>query len=560
MTFVGLRGAALNLCILSMVSNLLMLTGPLYMLQIYDRVLASRSLPTLIALTGLVGALYAFYAGIETLRSRMMTRLGNSVDQRLGDALFTAALQLRLIRQGRNPVDPVRDGDILRSFLSGAGPLAFLDLPWVPVYLIIIFAFHPVLGWLAVVGAVVLVVLLVANEQVSKAPVSRSTDSAGARQKNTEDTFSNVESVIAMGMTEAVVQRNRALSQRSLRNHSEASDRGGFFTSATKAIRFLLQSAVLAVGAYLVIESELTAGVMIAASILMSRALAPVEQVVGHWKSFLSARQAVQRIRRVLSIRTAQGPLTALDLPCESLNISSLAVAAPGSQSVLLSGVNFRLYAGEALGVIGPSGAGKSSLAKALVSIWPTTLGEVRFDAAMLNQYSQAQIGRIIGYLPQRVNLLDGTISENISRFSDRPSSADVIEAAKIAGVHELILALPEGYDTVIEGSGSPLSAGQQQRVGLARAVYRRPFLVLLDEPNANLDAEGDQALASAITNLKNTGSIVVVIAHRPSVMASVDKLLYISNGRQTAFGPRDEILAGVTDQPSAKVRRMAVR
>lgn len=556
----GLRMGAVNLGVLSLVSNLLMLTGPLYMLQIYDRVLASRSIPTLLALTVLVMALYGFYALVESLRSRMTIRLGNAIDQRLNDRLFIAAIRLRVARQGRRVVDPLRDGEILRSFLSGAGPLAFLDVPWLPVYLIIIFAFHPMLGWLAVVGAVILLVLLFVNERVSEVPVSRSTEAASLRQKNAEDTLSNVESVIAMGMTDAVVLKNRRFSEESLQKHSEATDRGGFFTSSTKAIRFFLQSAVLAVGAYLVIQGEITAGVMIAASILMSRALAPVEQVVAHWKSFLASRQAVQRIRKILSVPVADDVHTLLDLPHETLAVSSLTVGQPGTQTALVTGVSFELAAGEALGIIGPSGSGKSSLAKSLVGVWPSMQGDVRFDGALLSQYAQSQIEGIIGYLPQRVNLLEGTIAENISRFSPQPSSIEVIEAAKMAGVHELILNLPDGYETYIENSGQPLSAGQQQRLGLARALYGRPFLIVLDEPNSNLDADGDLALAAAISNIKNSGSIVVVIAHRPSVMASVDKLLYISRGRQSAFGPKDEVLEKITERPPSNVRRMATR
>lgn len=552
----GLSGSLWAILLLSLVANLLMLTGPLYMLQIYDRVLASRSLPTLIALTLLVCGLYAFYSFVEAWRSRMTARVGTVVDARISDRLFGEAVRLKLVNAG--PVDPTRDGEVVRRFLSGPGPLAFLDLPWVPIYMAIVFAFHPLLGWLALFGAILILGLLLVQEFVSRGPETDSNGAARVRQRFAEDARLNAESVVGMGMMANLTLHWAAHSSRLASSLRTGSDQAAFFTSTTKGLRFFLQSAVLAVGAYLVIGDEASGGVMIAASIMTSRALAPIEQVVSHWRSLVAARQARARIRKVLSIPVPRAASTVLPLPMQTMTAKQLGAVLPGTNDVLISGITFELQRGQAVGIIGPSGAGKSTLARVLAGVWPASLGRLELDTADLSQYHPEQRGQIVGYLPQHVELLDGTIAENISRFKENPSSEEIIDAAKTADVHELITSLPEGYDTRVGGDSYRLSAGQKQRIALARAVYRWPFLVVLDEPNSNLDVDGDAALSRAIHSLRQSGSIVVVVAHRPSTLAAVDHVLSLDKGRQTGFGPKEEVLERVT-KPN-NVRKLVTR
>lgn len=540
-----------SLFIVSLMSNLLMLTGPLFMLQVYDRVLASQSLPTLTVLTILVCALYAFYAFIEALRARMATRFGNLIERSIGHRLLAAAVHLRLISGGPVNADPIRDGDTLRQFVSGSGPMALMDLPWLPVYLAVVFMFHPLLGWFAAAGALAITLLMIVNEAIARRPSTEVNAAASLRQRQGEDVRGNAESVVAMGMLADMQQRWQISTARLLDVQRLAADRAAFFSSVTKGLRFLLQSAVLALGAYLVIQGEMTGGLMIAASVVTSRALAPVEQIVGQWRSFVGARQAYARIRKVLSALPLQERDTRLPLPRSSLSVRQLATGPQGAKTTPLAGVSFDLSAGDGVGVLGPSGSGKSSLARALVGVWPTLVGEMRLDGALLSHYDGSQVGTIIGYLPQRVELFQGTVAQNIARFRPEATSEQIIEAAKAANIHDLINAMPNGYDTPVGEQGDLLSAGQRQRVGLARALFGQPFLVVLDEPNSNLDAEGDAALSDAIHQVRERGGIVVVVAHRPSAIAAVDKLLFLKAGRQVAFGPKHEVLQQIT-QPSA--------
>ena len=535
----------------SLMSNLLMLTGPLFMLQVYDRVLASQSLPTLTVLTVLVCALYAFYAFIEAVRARMATRFGNLIERSIGQRLLAAAVHLRLISGAPPNADPIRDGDALRQFVSGSGPMALMDLPWLPVYLAVVFLFHPLLGWFAVGGAVVITLLMIVNEAIARRPSNDALMASAIRQRQGDDIRSNAESVVAMGMLADMQVLWRQSTSKLLDAQRVAADRSAFFASATKGFRFLLQSAVLALGAYLMIRGEMTGGLMIAASVVTSRALAPVEQIVGQWRSFVGARQSYARIRKVLAALPTQGRDTRLPLPKGSLTIRLLATAPQGAKAVPLAGVTFELGAGDAVGVLGPSGSGKSSLARALVGVWPAQAGEVRLDGALLNHYDPSQVGSIIGYLPQRVELFQGTVAQNISRFRPDATAEQIIEAARAANIHDLVNALPNGYDTQVGEQGDLLSAGQRQRVGLARALFAQPFLVVLDEPNSNLDAEGDAALSDAIHQVRERGGIVVVVAHRPSAIAAVDKLLFLRAGRQVAFGPKNEVLQQIS-QPAA--------
>lgn len=525
--------------LISLVSNLLMLTGPLFMLQVYDRVLASRSVPTLVALTLLVVGLFAFYALLEWLRSRMTARFAAAFEALTAAPVFSAALRLRA---APGTPDPIRDLDTIRGFVAGPGPLALFDLPWLPVYLAIVFLFHPSLGWLAVGGAVVVTGLLLLNERASRRPAEALARALARRQGFADDARANAEPVLAMGMLGDVTARWRGAAVAAAQSQFGAADLGGLYAAATKAFRLLLQSLVLALGALLVIEGQLSAGLMIAASVVTSRALAPVEQVVAHWRGFVAARQAGRRIGALLA--AAERPARELELPRpkERLEVRGL-VTGPEPRRVLVNGVTFTLEAGEALGVLGLSGSGKTSLSRALVGVWPVLAGEVRLDGAELGHYDWARLGPAIGYLPQVVDLFDGTVAQNIGRFRPDATSEAVLRAARLAEVHELVSALPDGYDTPLGPRGAALSAGQRQRIGLARALFGDPFLIVLDEPNANLDHEGDLALQAALGAAKRRGAIVIIVAHRPSAIGIADKLLYLQDGRQVAFGSKAEVL-----------------
>ena len=551
----SLSGPAISLVAISMVSNLLMLTGPLFMLQVYDRVLASRSVPTLLVLTGLVCALFAFYAFLDALRSRMAARYANVLDASIGGRLFAAAVHFKLVANAPKTADPLRDGDTIRQFLASLAPLALLDLPWVPLYLAVVFLFHYWLGWLAVAGCLIITVLMVVNEGVARKPSQEASSQQFLRQKQIDDVRLNAETVAAMGMLGDLRARWLRQTEKMLSAQRTAGDRAAFFSSTTKGLRFLLQSAVLALGAYLVIQGQMTAGLMIAASVVTARALAPVEQIVGQWRSFIGARQAWSRIQKILSVQDAPEREVSLPLPTCSLSVKGLAAAPQGHKAPVISGVQFELAAGDGMGVLGPSGSGKSSLARALVGVWPSLAGDVRFDGAVLSHYKQAQLGEMIGYLPQRVELFDGTVAENIARFRPDATSEAIIAAATAAGVHSLISSMPDGYNSRVGEQGDLLSAGQRQRIGLARTLYGNPFLIVLDEPNANLDSDGDTALTDAIHQARDRGSIVIVIAHRPSAIAAIDKVLYMQGGRQIAYGPKAEVLQQIMQPPGSNVR-----
>lgn len=541
------------LVVTSLVSNLLMLAGPLFMLQIYDRVLASRSMPTLVALTVMICALYAYYAVLEAIRARMSMRAANIVDGALSGRLFAASVRFKLIPGALGNVDPVREGDTLRQFISGNGPLALLDLPWMPIYLTIVFLMHPLLGWLALGGAVAIVALAIANELSSRGPAQKASAAQGARQRYIDDARSNAEAIVGMGMMADIERRRAVLNRDVLTAQLLAGDRTSAFSASIKALRFLLQSAVLAVGAYLVIQGDLTGGLMIAASVITSRALAPVDQIVGQWRGFIAARLAYDRIRKILPKDNDGARETRLPLPGQKLSAHQLAIGPRGAKVALVNGISFELVAGDALGIIGASGSGKSSLVRGLVGAWPTLSGALRLDGALLAHYDPSQIGGIVGYLPQQVDLFEGTVAENIARFRHDMTAEAVIAAARSADVHDMINSLPNGYDTPIGEQGDLLSAGQRQRIGLARALYGDPFLIVLDEPNSNLDAEGDAAVSKAIASARARGGIVVVVAHRPSAIASVDQLLLLQKGRQVSFGPKKDVLDHIAKAASGE-------
>ncbi len=538
----------------SFVINLLMLTGPLFMLQVYDRVLSSRSVPTLVVLGGLTIGLYAFQGFLEALRSRMLTRVGQRLDARLSGVSYEAAVGRSL---NANPAlqksEPVRDLELVRAFMASPGPVAIFDVPWMPIYLGMVFLLHPLLGLLSLAAAIVISLLIGVNEWISRKPTAELSGRSARRAAMVQTGRSNIEAIAAMGMLKVLGERWRADTDEWLAAQRKAADQQALFGTIIKTLRFMLQSALLGTGAWLVILNEASGGVMIASSIISSRALAPVEQAVAHWRPFLAARQGLARLKETLKAHPTGVPETELPVPVAQLDVQQAAIRPPSAPSATVQGIGFSLAAGDGLGIIGPSGSGKSSLVRALVGVWPLAAGKIRLDGSEMHHWDRAVLGRSIGYLPQDVELLDGTIAENIARFDPERSSEAVIAAAQAADVHDLIARFPQGYDTQVGENGARLSAGQRQRVALARALYGSPFLIVLDEPNSNLDAEGDAALTAAIGSARAAGSIVIIVAHRPSAVAAVDKLLFLKDGRQGAFGPKEEVLAEVTGQANAQ-------
>ena len=551
--FADCRKAVWSVVVFSGAMNLLMLVGPIYMLQVYDRVLTSRSVPTLAALSIFLVGGYACQTVLEVIRSRIIVRAAAILDQRLGASVHGSVVQIATL--SRDPAaaqQPMRDLDQVRTFMTSSGPAAMADLPWAPVFLIICFLLHPVIGVTALLGAVVLLGLTLLTESASRQPIRDFAKHAAERGSIVESDRRNSESLIAMGMADTLAARFVKANNRYLAASGGSSDVVGFYGSISKSTRMLLQSAILGIGAYLVINGEMSAGAMSAASILVGRALAPIDLAIANWRGFASARQSVVRLSESLSRLGERREVTALPKPTQSLSVEALIVAVPGTATILARDVNFRLNAGEALGVIGPSGAGKTSLVRALVGIWKPLRGAIRLDGAALDQWDPESLGQHIGFVSQQVELFDGTVAQNISRMATSPDSAAVVKAARIAGAHDMILQLPSGYDTQIGESGASLSAGQRQRIALARALFGDPFLLILDEPNSNLDAVGEASLQQALESAKARGAVVIVIAHRPSVLAMCDKLLILSNGVQQAFGPREELLKKVTGQPTA--------
>jgi ATP-binding cassette subfamily C protein len=531
--------------------NLLMLAGPLYMLQIYDRVLSARSVPTLVALSIFLVGAYGFQAAFDLIRSRVVVRAAVQLDRHLGTSVHAAVLRLAI--SSRNAGDahqPVRDLDQIRTFLTSAGPIAIVDLPWMPLFLAICFLIHPWLGMVALAGAIVLLSMTILTERASRTPARELAQHAGVRTAMVEADRRNSESVVAMGMADSLAKRWAQINHRYLAAAGRSSDVVSSYGSVSKIVRLLLQSAILGLGAFLVIRGELTAGSMIAASIMMGRALAPIETAIANWRGFISARQSIKRLSDMLARNRPARAITNLPKPSKSFEVEQLTVAAPGAQTAIVRDMNFRLAAGEALGVVGPSGAGKTSLLRALVGIWAPARGNVRFDGAAIDQWDPQFLGQHIGFVSQVVELFEGTVAENIARMAPVQDSAMVLEAARAAGAHDMILLLPSGYDTRIGESGAVLSAGQRQRIALARAFFGNPFLLVLDEPNSNLDNEGEIALQQALQNAKAKRSIVIIVAHRPSALAACDKVLLVANGGQQAYGPRDEVLKKIVPPP----------
>jgi len=540
-----------GMAVFSGLSNVLMLTGSFFMLQVYDRVLPSRSVPTLIALIVLATVLYIAQGAIDLVRSRISVRVGRHLDQTLSLRVFDALARLPLKTRGDGDgLQPLRDLDQVRGFLASGGPSALFDLPWMPLYLGISFLFHFWIGTTALIGVIILIALTLLTEMRTKAPAKAFASFAMARNSLAVEARRNAETLHAMGMRRQAAMRWRDVNEKYLAAHELANDVASGLGGLSKVFRMILQSAVLAVGAYLVIHQEATAGIIIASSILTSRALAPVEMAIANWKGFVSARQSSQRLDQLLIILPAEEDLFALPIPKNSIRVDRLHVLAPGSENRVINDVSFALKSGQGLGIIGPSGSGKSSLARALVGVWPKLSGKVRLDNAPLEQWTSDSLGRHIGYLPQGVELFDGSVVANIARFDPNANAKSVLEAAHAAGVHDLILSFPDGYSTRIGEGGIALSAGQRQRIGLARALFGNPFLVVLDEPSSNLDAEGEEALTRAILGVRRRGGIAIVVAHRPKALEAVDHVLAIVEGRTQCFGPRDEVLKKILHTP----------
>ena len=489
---------------------------------------------------------------LDLIRSRILVRIGATLDEMLSRRVYELVVRMPLLAGNRSEgLQPLRDLDNIRAFLSGMGPGALFDLPWLPLYLAICFAFHPLIGVTALVGAIVLIVLTILTEYLTGDPMKRATSLASRRQDLALTSRRNAEVLMAMGMAGRVGQRWEDSNRDYLASSQRASDVAGGLGAIAKVMRMMLQSAVLGVGAYLVINQQATAGIIIAGSILSARALAPVDLAIAHWKGFVAARQSWHRLNRLLGMIPEQTVPTQLETPTNKLSVEALSVGAPGDQRPIVHDATFAIEAGQAVGVIGPSGSGKSSLVRALVGVWQPLRGKVRLDGAALDQWSPEILGRHIGYLPQDVELFAGTIAQNISRFEDNPSPDDIIAAAREARVHEMIIGMKDGYDTQIGDQGSVLSAGQAQRIALARALYGNPFLVVLDEPNSNLDSEGDAALSKAVLSVRARGGVVVIVAHRPIGIESADLVMVLKDGRVQAFGPKDSVLGQVLQRPA---------
>ncbi|WP_112661654.1 type I secretion system permease/ATPase [Microvirga flavescens] len=543
-----------GVAIFSAIVNVLALTGSLYMLQVYDRVLSSRSVATLVGLSLICLAAYVLSGALDTIRAKMLARIGARFDEILARRIFDLVAQMPLKgAKSSESMQPIRDLDQIRNFLSGMGPTALFDMPFMPIFFLGCFIIHPWLGLFSVIGGVVIVLLTLYTDKKSRDPMYELTKSGAERHTLAETSRRNAEAVRALGMIGFLGDRYDEVHTRHVIDGLRLSESSSVMSAFAKIFRMVLQSGILGLGALLVIEGQMSGGSMIAASIMMSRALAPIEIAVANWKGFIGARQSYHRLQRILSLIPAQGKRLPLPAPVASLLVDDIYVAAPGSNQPIVQAAAFELKAGQGLGLIGPSASGKSSLARALVGVWPTLRGEVRVDSAALDQWEPDSLGRHVGYLPQDVELFDGTVAENISRFQPDAKPESIIDAAKKAGAHELILNLPDGYDTHIGEGGASLSGGQRQRVALARALYGDPFLVVLDEPNASLDGAGDEALNQAILSVRQRGGVIVIITHRPAALGNVDLVAIMEEGRVKAVGPRDEVLQAVMKRNNAQ-------
>ena len=534
--------------IFSAIINLLMLVPSIYMLQVYDRVLASQNEITLLMLTVMMLGAYVFMSALEFVRSFVLVRVGAQLDMKLNKRVYTAAFEQNLKKGGGNAGQALQDLTNIRQFVTGNALFAFFDAPWFPIYLLVIFAFSPPLGVFSLVGVIILIILAYVNEVVSSKALKEANSLAIASSNLATNNLRNAEVIEAMGMLPNLMHRWFLMHGKFLNLQAEASEKAGIVTAMTKFVQVSMQSLVLGFGALLVIEGKMTPGMMIAASILMGRALGPVQLVIGVWKQWSSTRSAYDRLSKLLDDNPARRAGMELPTPKGAVSLEAVTAAPPGMQVPVIKGLTFAIAPGDVLGVIGPSGSGKSTLARLMVGVWPAAMGKVRLDGADIYQWNKDELGPNIGYLPQDIELFGGTVAENIARFGEI-DSAKVIVAAQRAGVHDMILHFPKGYDTMLGDGGAGLSGGQKQRLGLARAMYGDPSLIVLDEPNSNLDDVGEAALISAITDLRQRGKTIVLITHRTNAINITNKLLLLRDGTAQMFGPTSQVLAALTQQ-----------
>ncbi len=555
------RGAFMGVAILSAVLNILMLGGSIFMMLVYDTVLPSRSIPTLTGLLIMVIVVYLFQGVLDVIRGRVLSQVGASVDRGLGARIHQLIGKMALrVRMPGDGLQPVRDLDNIRVFLSSNGPAALIDLPWMFFFILVLFLLHYWLGITVFAGALVLVALTFLTERATREPSKGVTALTAQRQSMAEAARRHAEVFQAMGMGHRMTRNWIRISDQNLAAQQKLTNVGSTLGGSSKILRMLLQSLVLAVGALLVIDNQATGGIIFASSILAARALAPVEVAIANWRGFVAARQSWARLQQFLKELPEREEPQQLPPPASTLSVEALSLAPPGATRLTVDGVTFLARAGESIAVIGPSGSGKSTLVRGITGIWRPVRGSVRLDGAALEQWSSESLGRHIGYLPQNVELLEGTVAQNIARFEPDASSEKIIAAAKLAGVHDLIVRLPDGYQSEVGADGSALSAGQRQRIALARALYGDPFLIVLDEPNSNLDAEGEGALAQAVDAARGRGAVVVLVAHRQSILSVVNNILYMRDGRALAYGPRDEVMRKLTGtEPPKKIAGQAV-
>jgi ATP-binding cassette subfamily C exporter for protease/lipase len=549
-----LRNAFITVAVFSGFLNVLMLTPSLYMMQVYDRVLGSRNEATLWVLTLLVVGAFVFMGVLEAIRTWVLVRVGARFDATLNTRVFNATFERSLMQAGSNAAQPMHDLNTVRQTITGPALLTLFDAPWMPVYLVVISLFSIELGLFALVGALILGALALLNEKISKPRLDEAQKYSAQSQLALTNHLRNAEVIEAMGMLPSIRRRWHGLHQKQIQLQAAASDQAAVMGGLTKFVRITMQSLSLGFGALLVLEGQISPGSMIAASILVSRALAPVEMLVGNWKQIITGRSAYARLRLLLNAHPARQYGMSLPAPTGAMRFEAVSTAAPGSKQAILKNLSFAIAAGECIAVIGPSGSGKSTLARLMVGVWPALAGTVRLDGADLYRWSKDELGPHLGYLPQDIELFDGTVAENIARFGEVDSDL-VIAAAKRAGMHEIILRLPNGYDTPLGVGGSALSGGQKQRIGLARALYGDPALVVLDEPNSNLDEQGERALTETIRDLNAKGKTTVLITHRMSALSVVQKIMVLSEGTLKAFGPRDEVLAAMQGKPATSAK-----
>ena len=545
--FRSIKGYFLYAVLFSASVNILMLTPVIYMLQVFDRVVSSGSMSTLMMLTLLMILLLSSAGGFEWVRSRLLVAANVRLESALRDPLSKAGFTSTLVTGNPNGASQVMSDLLaLRQFITGNGAFAVMDAPWTLFYIGIMFLFHPMFGIAAIISAVIMILLAVITQKATSEKLLKANQLTNKANISFRSNLRNAEVIHGMGMAANIRKRDNLLYDAASEEQAVASTIAGRLAAISKSFRMISQSILLGMGAYLALNGEISPGLMIGGSLLLGRALAPIDMMVGNWKGFVEVKSQFNRIRDALAAFPAENDRMNLPAPSGSLSVENIILIPPGAQVASVKGVGFQLAAGDALGLIGPSAAGKTSLARAILGVWPLRAGTVRLDGAEISQWDRNDLGPYLGYLPQDIELFDGSIADNICRFSEQDSEK-IIEASKTAGIHEMILHLPEGYDTVLNSNAGALSAGQRQRVGLARAIYGQPKLVILDEPNSNLDDQGERDLLAALRRMKESGRTVIVITHRTSILSVVDKLLVMKDGAVVKFGDKDEVLKAMS-------------